>query len=81
MQLEESALTLFENICKGDKIPINMDTSAEPRTLQEYLEDWRMKLWDTAYIGIFKGADAFKKSDSFKDFRGSYLAVQRLIYR
>ena len=81
MQLEESAVLMFDNVCKRDNILVNMDTPAEPRTLQEYLEDWRMKLWDTAYTSIFKGADAFKKSDAFKDFKGSYLAVQRLIYR
>ena len=30
-----------------------------------------MKVWDTAYIVVFKGADSFKKSDSFRAYKGS----------
>jgi hypothetical protein len=72
---------MFDSITRADNIPINMSVVTEPQTLLEYIEGWRMKLWDHAYTGIFKGNDAFKKSDSFKEFRGSMLAVKRLIYR
>ena len=40
-----------------------------------------MKLWDRAYTSIFKEADSFKKSNSFKDARGAMLAVKQVIFR
>jgi hypothetical protein len=79
--MEDEATEMFESIIKSDNIPINFSVPVEPQTLTEYIESFRMKLWDHAYSGVFKGTDAFKKSDSFKDFRGSMLAVKRLIYR
>jgi len=30
-----------------------------------------MKLWDIAYTSVFKGVDAFKKSENFKEFKGA----------
>lgn len=81
VQIEERATELFESIIRSDNIPINMDVPTKPQTLLEYMEGWRMKLWDQAYTGVFKGADAYKKSDSFKDFRGSEHAVKRVIFR
>ncbi len=72
---------MFDSIIQADNISVDFSVATEPQTLSEYLEGWRMKLWDHAYTGTFKGADAFKKSDSFKDFRGSVLAVKRVIYR
>jgi len=32
-------------------------------------------------VRVFKGVDAFKKLDSFKDFKGYNLVVKRVIYR
>ena len=81
MQIEECATEEFESICRSDNIPIDMTVPGEPLKLQEYIESWRMKLWDRAYTGVFKGAEAFKKSDSFKDARGAMLAVKRVIFR
>lgn len=81
IQIEECALEMFDSIVRADNIRIDMDVETGPQTLIDYIEAWRMKLWDTAYTGVFKGADAYKKSDSFKDFRGSMLAVKRVIYR
>lgn len=40
-----------------------------------------MKVWDIAYTGMFRGGDAYKKSDTFKDYKGAMLAVHRVIYR
>ena len=49
----------------ANNIPIDMSSAEEPMSLSDYLESWCMKLWDTAYTAAFKGADSFKKSDSF----------------
>jgi len=57
-----------------------MEVPMEPLTLVGYLEGWRIKVWDYAYAGTFKGMDVFKKSDNFSTFRGFGLAVKRVIY-
>jgi len=79
--LEETATEMFDNIIRSDNITINMDVPAEPDTLKAYIEKWRMKVWDTAFTEMFKGADAFKKSNTFKDYRSAMLAIHCLIYR
>ena len=81
VQLEEMAIEMFESIMRQDNIPIDMSSSEEPMSLSEYLESWRMKVWDTAYSAAFKEADSFKKSDSFRAYKGSTLYVRRLVFR
>jgi hypothetical protein len=79
--VEDEAIELFEWMMRDDSISIDYNVAGEPQSLSEYIETCRMKLWDHAYNTIFKGADAFKKSDSFKDFKGSIQVVRRLLYR
>jgi len=81
VQLEEIATEMFDNIICSDNINVNMSLPSELETLKEYVEGWRMKLWDIAYMSVFKGVDAFKKSDNFKDYKGAMQAVHRLIYK
>ena len=57
------AIEMFESIMRQDNI--DMSSAEEPMSLSDYLESWRMKVWDTTYAAVFKGADSFKKSDSF----------------
>ena len=66
---------------KSDNIQVNMDVPTEPMTLPDYIESWRMKLWDHAFPSVFKGPEVFKKSDSFKDYKASDLAVKRVLHR
>jgi len=58
-----------------------MDIATEPKTLKEYLESWRMKVWDIAYTCVFKGVDAFKKLKNFKEFKEAMLVVHHLIFK
>ena len=81
IQIEEGAVEMFDSITRSDNVRIDMSIPTDLQSLPEYLEGWRMKLWEHAYTGVFKGSDAFKKSDSFKDYKGSGLAVKRVIYR
>ena len=81
VQLEEVAVEMFESIMQQDNIPIDMSSAEEPMSLSDYLEFWRMKVWDIAYAAVFKGADSFKKSDSFRAYKESTLYVRRLIFR
>ena len=70
----------LDSIVVSDNLNIDMHIPTEPMSLVDYIESWRMKLWDSAYSGVFKGAESFKKSDSFKDYKGSGHAVKRLLY-
>ena len=72
---------MFESIMRQDNIPIDMSSAEEPMSLSDYLESWRMKVWDTAYAAAFKGVDSFKKSDSFRAYKGSTLYVRWLVFR
>ena len=65
VQLEEMAVEMLKSILRQDNIPIDMSNAEEPMSLSDYLESWRMKVWDTAYAAVFRGADSFKKFDSF----------------
>ena len=75
------AIEMFESIMRQDNIPIDMSSAEEPMSLSDYLESWRMKLWYIAYTAAFKGADSFKKSDSFRAYKGSTLYVRRFVFR
>jgi hypothetical protein len=72
---------LYDIIIHKDNITVKMNVATEPRTISEFVESWRIKLWDKAFLNNFKGTDHFKKSDSFKDFKGSDLVVKRVVYR
>ena len=71
---------MLDSIILSDNLNIDMHVPAEPMSLIDYIGSWRMKLWDSAYSGVFKGEESFKKSDFFKDYKGSMLAVKRLLY-
>jgi hypothetical protein len=72
---------LFETIVHKDNVPLNMGVPTEPKTISQFIESWRVKLWDKAFPTIYKGAEHFKKSDSFKEYKGSELVVKRVVYR
>ena len=58
-----------------------MTVPTEPLSLEAYVEDCRMKLWEHAFLPFFKGTEAFNKTIDFKEFKGSDLVVRRLLYR
>lgn len=80
-QIEDAALEMYDSIIRADNIAVNMEVASEPQSLGDYLETWRMRIWDHAYAGAFKGPDGFKKSMEFKDYKGSSAVVKRVIYK
>jgi len=81
VQIEETASKMFDAMVHADNIPINYSIPGEPQTMLQYVEMWHMKLWDHAYAGVFKGADAYKKSELFKEHPTWMMAVKRVIYK
>ncbi len=80
-QIEDAAVEYFEGVVKDDNIPINMEVPQKPELLVDYIDGWRMKIWEQGYSGILKGATYFKKGDSFHSTEGSSQAVRRVLFR
>ena len=79
-QIEELGLEMFDDIVKKDELPLSVDSQYD--SFPDYLESWRILLWDKAFLGSFKGqSEGFKKGDDFRKRKGSDLVVKRSIFR
>ncbi len=58
-----------------------VDASKVVDGLEDYLENWRICLWDKAYNTHFVGPDAYTKSMRFDKVKESDLVVKRLCLR
>jgi len=61
----------FDEMVEQDNIIINYNTLQQLKYLVEYIEGWRLKIWDQGFGPYFKGANYFKKEDSFGSFEKS----------
>jgi hypothetical protein len=75
------AIENFDNIVKNSNILLDMETPQELETSAHYVQGWRIRLWDHAFLSYFKGHEYFKKSSAFKDLKGSDLVVKRIIFK
>ncbi len=81
LQIQDTGAEMFDNIVKKDQLKLAMDSPQEPETFPDYVEDWRIRVWDHAFLPQFRGHDVFRKSDDFKKHKGTDLVVKRVIYR
>jgi hypothetical protein len=81
LKIEDAAVDYFEGVVRDDNIMINMDTPQRPEHLSDYVESWRRKIWEQGFMSHLKGANYFKKGDSFMQFEGSSHAVRRVLFR
>jgi hypothetical protein len=81
LKIEDAAVDYFEGVVRDDNIMINMDTPQHPEHLTDYVERWRKKIWEQGFMSHLKGANYFKKGDSFMHFEGSTHAVRRVLFR
>jgi hypothetical protein len=51
------------------------------RTVDEYVQAWQIQIWDYAYMGWFKGKEAYTKTRAFEDHRNTDLAVKHVIFK
>jgi hypothetical protein len=79
-QLIDAAVDSFNTIVAKDGIVLNFVVLDVPDTLPNYLEKWRISLWESGFSTVFKGVCPFKKRDVFLDYRGATLLVKRVIY-
>lgn len=80
VQIEDATIEAFDSIVKRDNIIINFE-GRDVDNLPNYIEKWRMLLWDEAFPNVFKIIGSFKKSDNFRNHKESSLAVKRVLYR
>jgi hypothetical protein len=80
-QIEEIVVKEFDNIVLADNIPIDYSVLAEPVSLLSYIETWRVRVFDHAFLHYYKGADPFTKAKVFSEYRGTDLVVKRVIFR
>jgi hypothetical protein len=71
----------FDKIVLADNIPINYSILAEPLSLSSYIETWRVRVFDHAFLHYYKGADPFTKAKVFSEYRGTDLVVKRVIFQ
>ena len=60
---------------------MNYNVVGEVQTLNEFVEVWRVKIWDHAFVPMFWGTDSYSKTKAFQDNKNIDLVVKRVISR
>jgi hypothetical protein len=70
MQLEDGAVALLSKAIEDEGLEICTEGIQKHKTIDEYVQAWRIQIWDYGYMGWFKGKEAYTD-----------LAVKRVIFR
>jgi hypothetical protein len=81
LQLEDGAVALLTKAIEEEGLDICTEGIQKHRTIDEYVQAWRIQIWDYGYMGWFKGKEAYTKTKAFEDHRSTDLAVKRVIFR
>jgi hypothetical protein len=65
----------------ADNVPIDYIVPVEPLSLLSYIETWRVRIFDHAFLHYYRGADPFTKAKEFSEYKGTDLVVKRVIFR
>jgi hypothetical protein len=79
-QLEEAATAEFDSFLKNSELVLS-SVDTDLLSLKDYLEKWRIQIWDNGFFNFFRGKTPFIKFSVFAEFPGTQQAVQRLLYR
>ena len=58
-----------------------LDKTREFEKFSDYMEDWRISVWEKAFLSNFGGSELYKKGTNFKDYKDSDNIVKRLCLR
>lgn len=64
-----------------DNLPVDMKSPLEPLYVSDFVEDWRMRIWDHAFENELTEKPSFKKSDNFLKFPETDSIIKRVVYR
>jgi len=80
-QLEEAVVHEVRNCLDSEGLNIDWKERSDIDEIGEYIEKWRIIVWDRAYYFILKKTNGYSRSTPFKDQEGTLNAVKRLMYR
>ncbi len=75
-------MKMVDEILKDENITVDWTISGA-RKPGDYVESWRILLWDKAFSNFFGTKDnkLYIKKTPFKDYPGTTQAVKRVVYR
>ena len=81
LQLEDGIVALFLKAIEEEGLEICSKGIQKHRTVDEYVQAWRIQNWKYGYMEWFKGKKAYIKTKAFEDHQNTDLAVKHVIYR
>ena len=72
---------MFEKTMKDNYISLKLDIEDNPATIEDYIEWWRVRIWEHGFIAMFRGKDAYNKTKAFKDSKHTDIVVRCILYR
>jgi hypothetical protein len=81
LQLKDGAVALLSKAIEEDGLEICTEGMQKPRTIDEYVQAWRIQIWEYGYTRWFKEKEAYTKTKAFEDHRNMDLAIKHVIYK
>ncbi len=70
----------FDNI-SADIGSIHWEAAPDIVKIGDYVERWRISLWEKAFIPFFKGETSFTKQSKLEDMPTGIQAIKRVLFR
>lgn len=70
----------FDNI-SSDLGSIHWEAAPDILKTGDYVERWRIALWEKAFIPFFKGGTSFTKKSQLEDMPTGIQAIKRVLFR
>jgi hypothetical protein len=49
--------------------------------MDQYVETWRVRVWNSGFMSMFRAKDAFSKTKPFKDQKHCDLTIKRVMFK
>ena len=81
LELEHATTKFVIQRLKSSKINIDWDANEEVKTIGEYVEAWRILLWEDAFYFVLQGVSAYSRIVPFAGAEENDNAMKRAAYR
>lgn len=79
--MEDAVATEVNNTMDSENIHVDWSARPDLDEVKEYVEKWRILVWDRAYFFLLRKNNGYSRTSAFKDHDGTANAVKRLMYR
>jgi len=79
--LEDAVVEEVRSCIDSKGLSIDWKSRNDIDEIEDYIEKWRIIVWDRAYYFILKKTNGYSRSAPFKEQEGTSNAVKRLVYR